>query len=407
MDESTANKRPRDPEEWSVASSSSRRRTDPAASSRPSRSGTQTVKHPWFKVWAGGDFSDAYSAVYCIERNHKGVVFHAVPNHTGQFLVRPHTTEGLTILQGLVEKGKIGDRAISIEPLAEAQRPVKAVVMRFPLELKIELLTRLPFVTTPQRCKAKSGMPTRQVTVYIKGEIPESLDLGMWGCFPLRPWRPEPLRCYKCHRWGHHQRRCIFLARCGVCSGDHPSSVCILKHRQGLATVAKCPNCKGNHHAWNPRCKSRKYQVQRQRKHPRPEQNRSTKPAKPAKEKPPPAPRQRPAPRKRIQLASRAVSRSTAAVERPPFESLPEPSMSLIQYLEKGVTTLPAKPAEQKLHLQALVEGSLRLLASHQPQEEASYPDPQFNLRDPRVMARWRELIGEDISAGACAMPSH
>lgn len=53
---------------------------------------------------------------------------------------------------------------------------------------------------------------------------------------------PNPLRCYKCQLFGHHENNCSRAAVCYNCGGS--------KHCIGTATCdrpAKCVNCSGNH----------------------------------------------------------------------------------------------------------------------------------------------------------------
>ncbi|XP_068250350.1 arginine-glutamic acid dipeptide repeats protein-like [Palaemon carinicauda] len=65
---------------------------------------------------------------------------------------------------------------------------------------------------------------------------------------------PPPTRCFNCQRFGHHKSQCQHETRCGVCSEKHETEVCITKHENNQPTIAKCPNCPADHHAWNKRC---------------------------------------------------------------------------------------------------------------------------------------------------------
>ena len=74
------------------------------------------------------------------------------------------------------------------------------------------------------------------------------------GAFQVAPLHRRPMRCFKCQRFSRHKATCHNPVRCAICSGRHETSVCINKHNEGQATMARCVNCKGNHHAWNPKC---------------------------------------------------------------------------------------------------------------------------------------------------------
>ena len=107
------------------------------------------------------------------------------------------------------------------------------------------------------RCTTKDGPPTRQVEVHLTGAKREHLDLGLRGRFKLRLFIEEPMRCFECQRFSHHKATCHNPVCCAICRGRHETSDCINKHKEGQVTTAQCVNCKGNPHAWNPKCPER------------------------------------------------------------------------------------------------------------------------------------------------------
>ena len=53
---------------------------------------------------------------------------------------------------------------------------------------------------------------------------------------------PNPLRCYNCQVFGHHEDNCLKKPICGNCGGEkHCSDV------RNCNETAKCANCNGNH----------------------------------------------------------------------------------------------------------------------------------------------------------------
>ena len=77
--------------------------------------------------------------------------------------------------------------------------------------------------------------------------LPERIFIG-FRSVPVRPYVPEPLRCYKCHMFGHVSTKCNRGVRCGRCGdGKHDSNHC-------SAASPKCPNCRGEHPAWSRGC---------------------------------------------------------------------------------------------------------------------------------------------------------
>ena len=96
---------------------------------------------------------------------------------------------------------------------------MRGVVMGYPLRLPTDLLLRHPQVEEATRYQTpRTKEATRQVTVTLRDPLLSQLFLGSWGAFYLRPWVPEPLRWYRCHRFGHHQASCANIIKCGISS---------------------------------------------------------------------------------------------------------------------------------------------------------------------------------------------
>ena len=139
--------------------------------------------------------------------------------------------------------------------------------MGFPLNLPLSLVRRHPLVVSATRCQtAREKLDTRQVSVELRGPLPPSIDLGSWGLYYLRPYAPEPLRCFRCQRYGHHQHSCERPLRCGMCSGNHASEICLAKYKAGQKIAHRCPNCDQPHHSWNPACPARAQRVDQGRR---------------------------------------------------------------------------------------------------------------------------------------------
>ena len=228
--------------------------------------------------------------------------FIAKPNRYGDFI--------------LYSKNENTSRLLSqhdhLEPLREATR--KAVILHYPLQLPLDLVQSLPDVLTVYRCTNKAKEPLRKLIATFRGTIPEKIDLKNWGTFPTANYTPEPLRCFKCQRFGHHQARCASENHiCGVCSQRHPTEECISKLKAKEVTTPKCPNCNKKHHAWSRFCPARLKLISS---------------AKTSQSTPPP-PRQ-------------PVPRLQSAEE---FPALPPPPCPVQPTVDTAVQTPPEKPA--------------------------------------------------------------
>ncbi|XP_064104982.1 uncharacterized protein LOC135214537 [Macrobrachium nipponense] len=121
----------------------------------------------------------------------------------------------------------------------------------------VDPIKKLPGVLHADRCLNKAKEPSKKVLVTFQGKRPPFVDIPTWGKYYTEVFTPEPLRCFKCQRFGHHQQECTAKPICGVCSGKHPTRDCIDKHKKKEATTARCPNCHKGHHAWYKGCMER------------------------------------------------------------------------------------------------------------------------------------------------------
>uniref|UniRef100_T1JDD0 CCHC-type domain-containing protein n=1 Tax=Strigamia maritima TaxID=126957 RepID=T1JDD0_STRMM len=65
---------------------------------------------------------------------------------------------------------------------------------------------------------------------------------------PVRAYIPNPLRCFKCQKFGHTQQSCRFSPACDNCGGaDHIANIC-------TASSPSCVNCRGAHPASSRQC---------------------------------------------------------------------------------------------------------------------------------------------------------
>ncbi|GBO10486.1 hypothetical protein AVEN_44168-1 [Araneus ventricosus] len=88
---------------------------------------------------------------------------------------------------------------------------------------------------------------TQHVVLTFQTQVlPKSIKAGCINC-KLHPYIPNPLRCFKCQRYGHSQQSCWGTDPVyGKCAG-HEINVC-------TSDTFKCRNCSGPHAASSKSC---------------------------------------------------------------------------------------------------------------------------------------------------------
>ncbi|XP_055951418.1 uncharacterized protein LOC129987463 [Argiope bruennichi] len=91
-------------------------------------------------------------------------------------------------------------------------------------------------------------IPTQHVILtFSTPELPKSIKAGYLRC-PIKPYIPNPIRCFNCQKFGHSQHAYKSPTICAKCSmPGHDSSDCI-------SGDFKCKNCQGDHPAFSKSC---------------------------------------------------------------------------------------------------------------------------------------------------------
>ncbi|GFW57109.1 uncharacterized protein TNCV_1116371 [Trichonephila clavipes] len=85
------------------------------------------------------------------------------------------------------------------------------------------------------------------ILTFSKHTLPENILIGYLN-IKIRPYIPNPLRCFRCQSYGHGTASCRGAATCNKCSStEHASEACTTESR-------KCANCKGEHAAYSKIC---------------------------------------------------------------------------------------------------------------------------------------------------------
>jgi len=218
---------------------------------------------PAFRVPQQEGFATSYDAVVALEGDLQGLNARNLVGRDNSSVLVPLDEPSLQALLAVAEDEGARVKILKLDPQTQLTR---AVVMGYPLRLPTDLLLRHPQIETAARCQTrKTKDDTRQVLVSVRGSIPASVSLGNWGTFYVRPYTPEPLRCFRCQKYGHHQASCKRQQVCGICSGLHETRLCLERYKAKEAVTHRCPNCSGPHHAWNPLCPARTQRVDRGR----------------------------------------------------------------------------------------------------------------------------------------------
>ncbi|GFX08441.1 uncharacterized protein TNCV_3269301 [Trichonephila clavipes] len=80
------------------------------------------------------------------------------------------------------------------------------------------------------------------ILTFSTPDLPQTVKMAYIRC-PVRPYIPNPLRCFQCQRYGHSKNVCRGQPTCPRCGeSGHDSAYC--KKEQ-------CLNCKGEHPAYS------------------------------------------------------------------------------------------------------------------------------------------------------------
>lgn len=105
-------------------------------------------------------------------------------------------------------------------------------------------------VTALKHIMRRSGSNTEPSNTFIltfSAPTPPKFVRAAYLRIPVELFVPNPLRCYKCQRFGHGQSTCGRPAICARCGGtDH--------HDNDCQAAPHCVNCSGNHPTFSKDC---------------------------------------------------------------------------------------------------------------------------------------------------------
>ena len=197
---------------------------------------------PAFRIPVQDDFQTSYDAVAALDEVCPTLVMRCLPRKDGSSVILPKSTDTFQHLQDVAVN--CSTTRIKLVQLDSFINTTHGVVMGCPLRLPTDLLLRHPQVEEATRCQTtRTKESTRQVTVTLRGPLLPQLSLGSWGTFYLRPWLPEPLQCYRYHRFSHNQVFCANVIKCGICTGSNETIPAPFVWGQQLPTAPPPAQC--------------------------------------------------------------------------------------------------------------------------------------------------------------------
>ena len=110
-------------------------------------------------------------------------------------------------------------------------------------ELKTHNVTYVKRILLERRTKQSDML----ILTFGNTTLPKSIKIGYMSVV-VRQYIPNPLRCFKCQRFGHGTNSCRGTEICAKCGkGDHSDNLCIEQK-------PSCINCKGEHSASDRNC---------------------------------------------------------------------------------------------------------------------------------------------------------
>ncbi|XP_055936750.1 uncharacterized protein LOC129966353 [Argiope bruennichi] len=218
--------------------------------------------------------------------------FQTVPNFPTFFIIKRSSATNDTfhsVSPFLVERGITGNigEVKSIKKLRSGDLLVEVQSRKQSVQImKLKSLENIPVIVSPHSslnssrgvitCGELFNVPIEEITKELQGQgvshvrrisirrdgqllntkhliltfnfskLPEYIKAGYMRLLVL-PYIPNPLRCYKCQRFGHSRTSCRGTLTCARCAETgHNSTEC--------TSTEKCFNCKGAHSSFSRNC---------------------------------------------------------------------------------------------------------------------------------------------------------
>ena len=342
-----------------------------------------------FKAIPYEHFKTGFHIVDALSKEKPHLSIRVRPNVNREVIITVLTKEAANTLAQLeILEGK----PVSLEALNSENKIQRWIVTRFPHGMDLQCLISHKQIIEAERCtlhdrELKRRVETRQVLVKALGTFPNNtLDLGWYGTYFMRPYTSEPIRCFRCQRFGHHQNTCTNFFACALCAGRHRTEVCINKRKDdNISAEVKCPNCSKKHPAWSQNCSARRDAMREKmsRMPPRTENQNEERPTPPRLEDPVifPVPQQ----------ARREVSNHEhQTLERPTPPRLEDPLDFITSLQPRRLTSQHEQQTEER-PVPPKPDDATQFPAPQQPRLEASSAAPSRPQKAPlNIRQAWK-----------------
>ncbi|XP_023235741.1 uncharacterized protein LOC111635114 [Centruroides sculpturatus] len=180
---------------------------------------------------------------------------------SGDLLVETASPQQTTKLLSMKTLGDMGVSITSHKSLNSSRSVISEIDLMSEDESDIQIDLSDQGVTAVRRISIRRDgklIPTKHIIVtFHKPTLPSFITAGYLRC-PVRRYIPNPLRCFKCQRFGHSQTSCRGKSVCAQCGiEDHDSTEC--------KSIPCCVNCKDAHPFYFQKCPAwqREKEVQR------------------------------------------------------------------------------------------------------------------------------------------------
>ena len=155
---------------------------------------------------------------------------------------------------------RLNGKSVKFELMGEKQNLRTGVLHYVPPFISEQAILSMEKIISASRIlrwdpSSQQKVPTEMIKFQYDGPLPATIRLGVCGNFKVRPFVPQPTRCYKCQRYGHVATTCnARSARCRLCAGTHLTEQCQTQRNSGQSITLKCANCGDSHPASSGLC---------------------------------------------------------------------------------------------------------------------------------------------------------